>query len=246
MANAKGQAVFHSGALFLYGPDGIPVRGPTISDISLDIKGSTKKLMGENMFAEAIGRGSMEMSGKFKINRTNLRFSNAAFFNQTLTTSATSGREMVLDEAKTAVGSKFTVAAWAEDLGLVNAATGVAYTYTSQASPPAGMYTINAATGEYTVPAADATAGFLVSYMKKVQGQVLTIQNQLAGEAPTFRLIAVNKFQANTKTIVLNACVSESLSEAWKSEDFSGQDYSFSVQDHPTLGVGQIYTTLQS
>lgn len=245
---AKGQAVFHSGALFIIGSDGTPQRGPTISEISLDAKASTKELMGENTFAEAIGRGSIKISGKFKVNRTNLRFSNAAFFAQTLTTSATAGREMVLDEAKTAVASKFTVTAgilFAEDLGLVNSATGAVYTYVASA-PAAGQYTYNSATGEYTVTGADATASFLVTYMKKSVGQVLQIDNTLAGEAPTFKLIAVNKFQGASKTIVLHSCVSESFSEAWKSEDFSGQDYSFQAQAHQTLGVGAIYTTQQS
>lgn len=248
MASGKGQAVFHSGSLFVYGADGTPMRGPTISEISIDAKSSLKELQGENAFAEAIGRGSIKITGKFKVNRTNQRFSNAAFFNQTLTTGADSGREMVLDEAKTAASSKFTVAAgiqFAEDLGLVNAATGEQYTYAA-AAPGPKQYTYNAATGEYTVNAADATASFLVSYMKKVAGQVLTINNALAGEAPLFKLIAVNKFQGHTKTIWLPACVSEGFSEAWKSEDFSGQDYSFSVQEHPTLGVGRFYTTYQS
>jgi hypothetical protein len=248
MAAGKGQAVFHSGALFIYGADGTPVRGPTISEISLDAKASLKELQGENAFAEAIGRGSIKISGKFKVNRTNQRFSNAAFFNQTLNTGADQGREMVLDEAKTAAASKFTVAAgvaFAEDLGLVNATTGETYTYVA-AAPAAKQYTYNATTGEYTVSATDATASFLVNYMKKVAGQVLSINNTLAGEAPTFKLIAVNKFQGQTKTIWLPACVSEGFSEAWKSEDFSGQDYSFSVQEHATLGVGRIYTTYQS
>lgn len=244
----KGQAVFHSGAIFLMN-GGTPVRGPVVSDISLDAKGSIKKLMGENSFAEAVGRGSIEISGKFKVNKTNLRFSNAAFFNQELVTGDDAGREMVLDEARKAAASKFTVlggAKFVQDLGLTNATTGVTYEFTDQANPPAGKYTYNATSGEYTVPAADATADFLVSYMKSAKGQVLQIKNTLAGEAPTFKLIAVNKYQGRTKTIVLHSCVAESFSEAWKAEDFSGQDYSFSVQAHETLGVGEIYTTLQS
>jgi hypothetical protein len=246
---AKGQAVFHSGALFVAGSDGSVTRGPTISDISLDAKGSIKKLMGENTFAEAIGRGSVDITGKFKINRTNLRFSNAAFFNQTLTTDATSGRELVSDEAKTAVASKFIVTAAGaigRDLGLINATTGEAYAYIVSGVPQPKQYTINFTTGEYTVPAADATEKFLVTYMKKVPGQVLTINNTLAGEAPTFELVAVNKFQQHTKTIELYSCVSESFAEAWKNDDFSGQDYSFSVQADAARGVGKIYTTLQS
>jgi len=245
---ALGQAVFHSGALFITGPDGVPVRGPTISEISLDAKASLKELQGENAFVEAVGRGSIKISGKFKVNRTNLRFANAAFFGQTLTTSDDAGREAVLDEAVTAAASKFVVAAGVKfkaDLGLVNQATGETYTPVA-AAPGPKQYSVNSATGEYTVSAADATAKFLVSYMKSAKGQVLTLQNVLAGEVPDFRLLAFNKFQGRTKTIELYSCISESFAEAWKQEDFSGQDFSFQVQAHPTLGIGNLYTTLQS
>jgi hypothetical protein len=58
--------------------------------------------------------------------------------------------------------------------------------------------------------------------------------------------VASNKFQSQTTVLDLPSCVSDSFSFAWKNGDFSMPDYSFSVQAHPTLGVGKIYTTVQS
>src|SRR5687767_4604654 len=108
---AKGQAVFHSGVIFLEDANGLLHRGPTVQEVSLDAKAGTKELMGENTFAEVFGRDNVKLTGKMKLGKTNLPFSNAAFFNQTVATSATSGREMVLDESGTVTTATVTVAA---------------------------------------------------------------------------------------------------------------------------------------
>lgn len=245
---AKGQAVFHSGIIFLQDKNGVYRRGPTVQEISLDAKAGTKELMGENVFAEAFGRDNVKITGKFKLGKSNLPFTNAAFFNQTVTKGATSGREMVLDEAGTVASGTVTVAAGAaiaEDLGVVNPATGDAYTPVASA-PAAGQYSVNLTTGVYTFNTSENGTALTFSYVKKVPGQILTLNNELAGEAPTFRLIASNKFQSQTKLICLESCVSDSFSFAWKTGDFSMPDYSFGVQAHPTKGLGYLSTTVQA
>lgn len=245
---AKGQAVFHSGAIFLEGSNGIVVRGPTVQEISIDAKAGTKDLFGENTFAEAFGRDNVKLSGKFKLGKTNLPFTNAGFFNQTVTTNATSGRQMILDEEGTVASGTVTVAAGtaiAEDLGVTNKATQVAYTRVASA-PAALQYAVNLTTGAYTFNVSENGNVMQFCHTKKVAGQILQIDNQLAGDAPTFRLIASNKFQNQTKMICLQACVSDSFSFAWKNGDFSMPDYSFGVQAHPTLGIGYLSTTTQA
>lgn len=244
----RGQIAFHSGALFLKpsGANPSPIQVATLQETSFDFKASNKELMGENMFAEAVGRGNVKISGKAKSGRFNGKLLNEFFFKQSgLLTTA---KLLALDEAGTVATATITVANaanYAEDLGVQSVATGLPYTRVPSA-PAAAQYSVNETTGVYTFNASENGAALKVSYLYKTTATgagAISIVNQLAGEAPTFRGVFTNKFQGQTMTLILNACVSESLAFAFKNEDFSMPDFSFGCQADSAGVVGELSMT---
>lgn len=246
----RGQIVFHSGALFAKGTGANPgtIQVATLQETSFDFKATNKELMGENQFAEAIGRGNTKITGKAKSGRFNGALLNEIFFKQPDAQILAQAKLLALDEAGTVATTSITVANAAnfvEDLGVQFAATGMPLTRVASA-PAAGQYSVNETTGVYTFNATDNGTAMKLSYLYKTTAagaKTLKVQNQLAGEAPTFRGIFVSKFQGQTMTLVLNALVSESLAFGFKSEDFSMPDFSFAAQADSLGGVGEFSMT---
>lgn len=250
---ARGQIAFHSGALFAKGtganPDTFQVG--TLQEVSFDFKASNKELTGENLFAEAIGRGNVKVSGKAKTGRFNGKLLNQVFFNQPSANIAAQARLLALNEVGTVATAAVTVANAAnfmEDLGVQLASTGEPYLRVASA-PAAKQYAVNETTGVYTFNASENTSVLTFSYMYKstaAGASTMKITNQLAGEAPTFRAVFVQKFQLQTMTLVLNALVAESLGFAFKNEDFAMPDFSFGAQVDSTGALGELSLTQYS
>lgn len=246
----RGQISFHSGALFIKGTGANPLslRVATLQETSFDFKASNKELFGENMFAEAIGRGNIKISGKAKTGRFNGALMNQLFFAQPSANIVSQAKLIALDEPGTVASATVTVANGAnflEDLGVQNQATGETYTRVASA-PAAKQYSVNEATGVYSFNATENTNNLLFSYLYKstaTGSKTLAITNQLAGEAPTFRGIFSTKFQGQVLTLTLNALVSESLAFGFKNEDFSMPDFSFSAQVDSLGAVGELSMT---
>ncbi|MFG6413802.1 hypothetical protein ACG02S_07800 [Roseateles sp. DC23W] len=246
----RGQIAFHSGALFVKGTGANPraLRVATLQETSFDFKASNKELTGENMFAEAIGRGNIKISGKAKSGRFNGALMNQLFFAQPDANILSQAKLIALDEPGTVATATVTVANgtnFLEDLGVQSATTGEQYERVTSA-PAAKQYSVNEATGVYTFNATENTNSLLFSYLHKTVAagaKTLKITNQLAGEAPTFKGIFSTKFQGQTLTLTLNALVSESLAFGFKNEDFSMPDFSFAAQVDSLGAVGELSMT---
>lgn len=244
----RGQIAFHSGTFFAKDTAGTPIQVATVQEVSFDFKASNKELFGENQFAEAIGRGNVKITGKAKSGRFNGRLLNQVFFSQPSANLLAQAKLLALDEAGTVASAAITVANGAnflEDLGVQVAATGEAYTRVASA-PAVKQYAVNETTGVYTFNATENGNALRISYLYKSTaagaGQ-MNITNQTAGEAPTFRAIFSQKFQAKTLTLVLNAVVAESLGFAFKNEDFAMPEFSFAAQADSLGVVGDLSMT---
>jgi len=246
----RGQIAFHSGALFAKGTaaNSTPIQVATLQEVSFDFKASNKELFGENQFAEAIGRGNTKISGKAKSGRFNGKLMNEVFFKQPNASILAQAKLLALDEAGTVTAAAITVANGAnfvEDLGVQRASTGEPYTRVATA-PAAKEYSVNETTGAYAFNASENTNGMRISYLYKSTASgssTLQINNQQAGEAPTFRAIFSQKFQTQTMTLILNALVAESLAFGFKNEDFAMPDFSFAAQADALGTVGELSMT---
>jgi hypothetical protein len=246
----RGQIVFHSGALFAKGTGANPgtIQVATLQETSFDFKASNKELMGENQFAEAIGRGNTKISGKAKSGRFNGSLMQEIFFKQPTANILNQAKLLALDELGTVAAAAITVsnaANFVEDLGVQNNATGLPYTRVASA-PAVGQYAVNETTGVYAFNATENAAVLRISYLHRTTAagaKTLRINNQLSGEAPTFRGIFVARFQGQSLTLTLNALVSESLSFGFKTEDFAMPDFSFMAQADALGAVGDLSMT---
>lgn len=246
----RGQISFHSGALFVKNTaaNSTPIQVGSLQEVSFDFKASNKELFGENQFAEAIGRGNTKISGKAKSARFNGALMNEVFFKQPSANILAVAKLLALDEAGTVATAAITVsnaANFAEDLGVQSAATGKAYTRVAMA-PAANQYAVNETTGVYTFNASENGNALRISYLHKstaAGASTLRIDNQAAGEAPTFRAVFSQKFQSQTMTLILNAVVAESLGFAFKNEDFAMPDWSFAAQVDSLGTVGELSLT---
>lgn len=243
---ARGQISFHSGALFAKtGLTSIQVA--TLQEVTFDFKSSNKRLMGETQFAEAVGRGSTEITGKAKSGRFNGALLNQVFLQQPGANVSAAADLLALAEEGTVASAAVTVANAAdflEDLGVTLAGSPL----TRVASgPTATQYSVNEGTGVYSFHASvtDGTK-VKISYLYEstaAGAQTIAITNQQVGEAPTFRAIFVNKFQAQTLTLVLNALVADSLGFGFKNEEFAMPEFAFGAQADANGDVGRLSGT---
>ena len=246
----RGQIAFHSGSLFVKGTGANPntYQVATLQEVSFDFKASNKELMGENLFAEAIGRGNVKVSGKAKTGRFNGKLLNQVFFAQPDANTTAVGHLLALDEAGTVATAAITVthaADFLEDMGVQLASTGEPYERVASA-PAAKQYSVNEATGVYAFNATENSNALKLSYMYETSAagaKSMAITNQLAGEAPTFRAVFIQKFQGETMTLELNALVAESLGFAFKNEDFAMPDFAFGAQVDSTGALGKLTMT---
>lgn len=238
--NPAGNTAFHTGYLFIKGSGAIatPRRIGTLQETSFSFKGSNKALMGENTFAEAIGRSDVSITGKAKNGKFNADAFNDIFFGQTPSAGHTAVAYDEKDTITTATVTLTNAATFVEDLGVAFVLTGIQLVRVATA-PATGQYAVSAG-GDYTFAAADEAKEVLVSYSYQVasSGKTIEIVNQLAGEAPTFSAIFFNKFQGGTIYLKLNAVVSENLDLAFKSGDFAMPDFGFQAQADSSGNVG--------
>jgi hypothetical protein len=109
----------------------------------------------------------------------------------------------------------------------------------------AGQYSVNLATGIYTLSAGDASAALLISYLyNTTSGKKLVVTNQLMGYTPTFKATFYT-----TKTtqgvpaglaLVLNACTATKLSLPTKIDDYEIQEFDFSAFADATGTIGTL------
>jgi len=244
----RGQISFHSGSLFAKDPStNGTIQVATLQEVSFDFKSTNKELFGENQFAEAIGRGNSKISGKAKTGRFNGALLNTVFFAQPASSIATQANLLGLAEAHVVASATVTAtngANFVEDLG-ISLADGTPLKRVVTVAG-ADQYSVNETTGVYTVDASLNGSTLKMSYLYKTTATgagTLTINNQPAGEAPTFRAIFCQKFQSKTLTLILNALVAESLGFGFKMEDFAMPDMAFAAQADTNGVVGSLSMT---
>jgi hypothetical protein len=224
------QYAFGSGAMFgipsLANPN--PARFGALQDGSVDFTASQKELFGEYQFPIAVASGTAKIAGKAKFARLQGRVINDLFFNSTLATGKT---EIADREAATIASAAVTVAngaTFTENLGVVDATTGIPFVRVASA-PAAGQYTGPSAGGVYTFAAGDNGKAVNITYSYNVagSGQRLTITNQLLGAAKSFRTVMTALYDNLRTTLTLNACIASKTTFASKLEDFAMNDFDF-------------------
>lgn len=215
----------------------VPRKFGTLQHVSLDFTFDQKELHGQYQFPVDIARGKGKISGKAAFASMNGGMMNDILFGQTIATGQTVA---ALQEAAAVGASPYTAtvanaATFADDLGVVYAATGQALTRVASA-PAAGEYTV--AAGVYTFAAADTGKGVLVDYTYTVaaQGSTITLTNQLLGSTPSFQLVFPFKYSGKQLFMKFYKAFSQKVSMATKQDDYMIPDFDFSIAADPNTG----------
>ena len=207
-----------------------PVNFGLVQEVTIDEAATVKELYGQFQYPVAIARGTIKTTGKAKV----ARISGLAFASLFYGATPLAGQVATAyaEAAVVPASAPYTVtpansATFADDAGLVYAATGLPLTKVA-ATPSAGQYTL--AAGVYTLSSADAGKAVLASYTYAIaaSGQKFTVANQLTGTTPTFAAQFFTTFQGQAVSLKLNACTSSKLSIQTKIEDFVVPEFDFS------------------
>jgi hypothetical protein len=216
-----------------------PVLFGTLQDISVKFAYTGKPLMGQYQAPVAIARGGLKITATAKQAKISAANFNSVFFGQT-GAPVTGNLALVLNEGPLALVSHAATVAgaatWTNDLGVINASTGVQYTPVAS-GPAALQYSV--AAGVYTFAMAE-TGTFYISYEKAVtgSGQRITGANQLMGSGPLFMLKLYKSYNGNASGLTLYQCISTDLSLDAKNEDWTIPE--FSMQAMANL-AGNVY-----
>lgn len=241
---------FGSGVLFGIPNAGNTATNPTplqfgiLQEVSVDFKADLKKLFGQSQFPLAKARGKVSVTAKGKIGSLDPLFFSQLYFGQP--TIAGVQRPVYNEQHAIAATVPPTNATATEDLGVINATTGLPLTKVPSA-PAAGEYSFTPGpTASYTFAAADVTAAFpvLLNYIwpDATHGTTLSIANQLMGYAPEFQAVLYNNFRGSLFALQLNSCVMGSVSIPTKQEDFWIADFDLEATADISGNIGAIYS----
>lgn len=225
---------YHFGSGVLFGRSTVnavntPVRFGALQDVSVDFAFTTKPLFGSFQFPLAVGRGTAKVTGKANFAQFNAQAFNDLFFG--LTAPATGETKTAVQEAQTVSANTITVtnsATYLRDLGVVKASDGTVYTRVANA-PVGQQYSCNESTGVYTFNASQNAVATLVSYQYSdaANGKLITMTNQLLGNAPQFIAVLNTTYGSKQLSLTLNACMSSKLTLATKLEDWTIPSFDF-------------------
>lgn len=223
-----------------------PRRLGTLQETSIEFSGNIKELFGQNQFAAASARGQQKITGKSKMANINMDTYNDLYFNEEIQI----GQNLAnFDKAFIVDATAHTVLAaggtFLSDLGVMNYDGKPLKRIKVDATvlPQLDEYSLDEATGKYTFNEALANKTVYVSYLytDTTNGKTITINNQLMGEAPTFKGIFNGRFSGKQMTLILNNCVSSKLSLiGTKLEDFSIPEFDFSASANDANRVGTL------
>lgn len=248
------QVNFGAGNLAIIPPpaaaDTTPVVIGTLQDVQIDYSSTKKLLFGTKQFAIASADAEAKLTGKAKSGQIKGALLNAALAGST---SAAGQTAEVTDPATPIPTTPFTItvagaATFADDVGVVNAATNVPFAKVA-AAPIAGQYSVNPATGVYTFAAADNASAISVkiTYTKIIAatGKTITLGNQLMGISTTYVLELFNDSVANAGKVYgarLAAIVIPKLALVFKNTDFSMTDVDFEALDDGNGNIAKFIT----
>ena len=218
-----------------------PIPFGAMQDVSLDIAYSVKELYGLYQFPLAVARGTAKLTGKAKIARFQARLFNQVFgetlsANEIKAVSLLAANTGAANNYNTGVGSNFYL-----DLG-IQYANGVPMNRNTTPGSN-GQYAVNSTTGIYTFNASENNTSILVSYAyyaNNTAGNSWTINNQLLGLSPFFKLVLNQQFQGKQVSLIFNQCVSTKLTFATKLEDFHIPEFDFSMMADANSQIGFI------
>lgn len=248
--NIVPQGLFGPGILWLTRTDianGTPTNVGFVNEFSIDLSFETKQLYGQKQFPLLAARGTAKATGKIKAATLSGNALNALLLGQ----SYTSGTQYdAASSPSTAIpATPFTITptvpssgTWNGDLGVVNAATGVAFTQVASA-PAAGQYSVSA--GVYTFSSADHVSAInvIISFTytwASAPGQNLTIANQDIGTTPTFQLDYKTALYGATYYIRLFNAIGSKFALAHKITDFAMPEYDFEFFANASQQIGII------
>jgi hypothetical protein len=222
-----------------------PVEFGFLQECSLDISHSIKELMAQFQYPVDVARGAGKITGKAKFAKISGNAYNSLFFGQTETT----GQKNIVDgELHPIPATPFQVTitppgsgTFLEDLGVVNAATGIPFTKVPSGTPTAGQYTVTGAV--YLFSTADNSSGISVNiyYSYTVAtGHNIAITNQLMGYSPSFKVELHNSYEGNDLVVTLNKCISTKLTIPTKLEDHMISELDFSAFADSSNAIGRI------
>lgn len=225
------QYEFGSGDLFaiVEGANRTPRKFGVLQEGSLEISFDLKKLHGQDKFPVAVAQGKGSVMLKAKAAEIyGALWAEVVFGDVALT----AGQRMpIIREAGVVPTTPFTItvangATFYEDLGVVNAATGIALTRVASA-PTAGQYSVNTTSGVYTFASADTAMAVLISYSHTPAsgGKRFTVANQKMGRQTFFRAVLALEFDSDPFYVALPRCVAGKLSVPFKNEDFTIFDF---------------------
>jgi hypothetical protein len=224
-----------------------PINIGYAQSLSLSWKGSTKDLFGQDQFPILSARSTIKTSGKLVAAVDSGIAMNTMFFGQSFTSG---GITWNIGESHSIPGTgPFTVtvtnsATFDVDLGVTYGSTGLPFIKVTS-GPTVGQYTV--ASGVYTFAAADEGAAIFITYSSTVTGgQNIIIANKLIGFTPTFQLdyyTTVNQPAAKPVIYRIYSCISDSLADDFKLEDFAMPTFDFSFFQNAAGNIaGKFYT----
>ncbi|MGD0826562.1 MAG: hypothetical protein ABSA09_00540 [Desulfobaccales bacterium] len=242
---------FFFGAGTLYGlttatPTPTPVKFGTLQDVSVEFSADVKELYGANQFPAHIGRGKNKITCKAKLGQIQGAMLNNLYFGLPLSTGELLSAQKEAHNIPASTPFTVTVAnttAFAQDLGVVYAATGAPLTQVPSA-PTMGQYSVGAG-GVYTFAAADEGAAILIDYLynSPTTGGTIAISNQPMGLTPTFKAVLTGVTGGYTMTLVLNQCISSKLTLPTKNEDHLIVEFDFSAMADQNDNIGTLTMT---
>jgi hypothetical protein len=211
-----------------------PINAGYCQSLSLNFKGTTKKLYGQNQYPLVTARSVVDPTGKIVSAVDSGIAVNSMFFGSTFTAG---GYIWNIGEADTVPAtSTYTITVtnggtFDQDLGVVYTNTLLPLQKVSSLTA-IGQYTVNPATGVYTFFSGDASAAVSITYTSTVTtpGQNMIVTNQPIGFTPTFQLDYYTKLnQPSAKTLIYRvyACIADSLAFDYKLEDFALPSFDF-------------------
>lgn len=207
-----------------------PINFGLVQEVTIDESANIKELFGQYQHPVAIARSTIKTTGKAKVARISGIAFASLFYGVTPVSGqlATSYGEAGVIPTTPYQVTAVQTATFVQDLGVINAATGLPFTKVA-ATPATGQYSVSAA-GVYTFAAADTTKAVLLSYTYTIPtvGQKFTVSNQLLGTTPTFSCVLYTTFQGQQVSVTINNATSSKLAFGTKLEDFVMPEFDFS------------------
>lgn len=222
-----------------------PIMFGVTQEVEVDYKFDLKEMHGNLQFAVAIGRGKGSVSGKIKWGEIIAGALETVVFGQIGADGLTAVRN---DTAGTTLAATVTVTipgggAFAADLGVIMAATGLPLTRVASA-PAAGQYSV--AGNVYTFNAAQVGQLAYINFRytntaaQAPGSRTITLKSLPMGYAPTFALDQYIDYMGKKAVFRLTNCVGEGTKLSFKNDDFSYGDMGFKCFADAAGNIGTI------